>query len=38
MKKAGFYEYAHGFSVGYGFTAVGDILNIHKYLKKKYGV
>ena len=35
MKKAGFNECAHGFSVNYDAIVVDDILDIHKYLMKK---
>ena len=35
MKKAGFNECVHGFSVNYDAIVVDDILDIHKYLMKK---
>ena len=38
MKKAGLNGYAYGFSVDYDAIAVDDILDIHKYLMKKYRI
>ena len=38
MKKTGFTGYVCGFSVDYGFIAVNDIKNIHKYLMKKNNI
>ena len=38
MKKAGFTGYVCGFSDDYGFIAVNDIKNIHKYLMKKNNI
>ena len=35
MKKTGFNEYVHDFSVKYVATDVDDIKDIHKYLMKK---
>ena len=35
MKKTGLYGSVSDFSVDYRFTAVDDILDIHKYLMKK---
>ena len=35
MKKTGFNGYIYDFSGDYDAIAVGDILNIHKYLMKK---
>ena len=38
MKKTGFYGYVHDFSIDYDAIATDDILDIHKYLMKKYGI
>ena len=38
MKKAGFCGYVYQFSVDYDDIAVDDILDIHKYLRKKRGI
>ena len=38
MKKVGFYGYVYGFSVDYDTIAVDNILDIHKYLMKKYDI
>ena len=38
MKKIGFYGYVYGFSVDYDTIAVDNILDIHKYLMKKYDI
>ena len=38
MKKTGFYGYIHDFSIDYDAIAADDILDIHKYLMKKYGI
>ena len=38
MKKTGLYGSVFDFSVGYRVTAVDDILNIHKYLMKKWHI
>ena len=38
MKKTGFTGYVYDFSVDYGFIAVNDIKNIHKYLMKKNNI
>ena len=35
MKRTGINGYVYDFSVDYDATAVGDILDIHKYLMKK---
>ena len=35
MKRTGFNDYVYDFSVDYNTTAVGNILDIHKYLMKK---
>ena len=35
MKKSGFNGYVYDFSIDYDAIAVGDILDIHKYLMKK---
>ena len=35
MKKTGFNSYIYDISVDYNSIAVGDMLNIHKYLMKK---
>ena len=35
MKKTGFNDYVYDFGVDYDAIAVGDILDIHKYLIKK---
>ena len=35
MKKIGFNGYVYDFSADYDSVAVGDILDIHKYLMKK---
>ena len=37
-KKTGLNGYVHNFSVDYDDTAVNDLLDIHKYLMKKYGI
>ena len=37
MKKTGLNEYVYDFSVDYNAIAV-DILDIHKYLIKNYGI
>ena len=34
MKKTRFFEYVYDFSVDYDDIAIGDILDIHKYLMK----
>ena len=36
MNKTWYYGYVYGFSADYDATSVNDILNIHKYLMKKY--
>ena len=38
MKKTGFNGYVHDFSVDYDAIDVGDIKDIHKYLKKKNNI
>ena len=38
MKKTGLNGYVRDFSVDYDAIAVDDILDIHKYLMKKYGM
>ena len=38
MKRTGFKGYVYDFSVDYGAIAVGDILDIHKYLMKKINI
>ena len=38
MKNTGFNGYAYEFSVDYDAIAVDDILDIHKYLIKKYNM
>ena len=38
MKKTGSYGYSNDFSVDYGAIAVGDILDIYKYLMKRYDI
>ena len=38
MKKAWFYGYVYDFTVDYDAIAIDDILDIHKYLMKKYGI
>ena len=38
MKKTGLNGYVYGFSVDYDAIAVGDILDIHKYLMKKNNI
>ena len=38
MKKTGFNGYVYDFSVDYDATDVDDILEIHKYLMKKYNI
>ena len=35
MRVSGLIRYVYDFSVDYGAIAVGDILDIHKYLMKK---
>ena len=35
MKKTGLYGYVYDFSVDYDAVAVGNILDIHKYLMEK---
>ena len=35
MKRTGLNGYVYGFSVDHNAIAVGDILDIHKYLMKK---
>ena len=35
IDESGLNEYVYEFSVDYGSTDVDDILDIHKYLKKK---
>ena len=35
MKRTGLHGYVYDFSVDYDAIAVGDILDIHKYLIKK---
>ena len=36
--KYGLYGYVYDFSVDYDSIGVDDILNIHKYLMKKYDI
>ena len=36
MKRMGFTGYVYGFSVDYDAVAIDDIVDIHKYLIKKY--
>ena len=36
MKKIEFYRYVYDFSVDYDAIAVDDILDLYKYLMKKY--
>ena len=38
MKKTGLNGYVYDFSVDYDVIAVGDILDIHKYLMEKNGI
>ena len=38
MKKTGLYGTVYEFSVDYGVISVDNILNIHKYLTKKYNI
>ena len=38
MKKTDLYGYVYDFSVDYDAFAVGEILDIHKYLMKKNGI
>ena len=38
MKKTGLYGTVYEFSVDYGAISVDNILNIHKYLTKKYNI
>ena len=38
MKKTGFNGYVYDFSVDYDAIAVGDILDIHKYLMKRNNI
>ena len=38
MKKTGLNGYVYDFSVDYDAIAVGDILDIHKYLMEKNGI
>ena len=38
MKKPGLYGTVYEFSVDYGVISVDNILNIHKYLIKKYNI
>ena len=38
MKNTGFNGYAYEFSADYDAIAVDDILDIHKYLIKKYNM
>ena len=38
MKKAGFNGYVYVFSVDYDATDIDDIVDIHKYLMKKYSI
>ena len=38
MKKTGFYGSIFHFSVDYKLTQINDILDIHKYLRKRNGV
>ena len=38
MKKKGFNGYVHDFSVDYDATDVDDIVDVHKYLMKKYNI
>ena len=38
MKRTGFNRYGYDFSVDYNYTAVDDILDIHRYLMKKNGI
>ena len=38
MKKPGLYGTVYEFNVDYGVISVDNILNIHKYLLKKYNI
>ena len=38
MNKIGLNGHVYDFSVDYNATAVDDILDIHKYLMKKYSI
>ena len=38
MKKTGFNDYVYDFSVNYDATAVDNIKDIHKFLKKKNNI
>ena len=38
MKKTGLYGYVYDFSVDYDSIDAADILDIHKYLMKKYDI
>ena len=38
LQKTGLYRYVYDFSVDYDSTGVDDILDIHKYLMKKYNL
>ena len=38
MKKTGFNEYVHDFSVDYDATDIDDFKDIHKYLMKKNNI
>ena len=38
MNKTGLYGYVYGFSVDYNAIVIDDILDIHKYLMKKYNI
>ena len=38
VKKTGLYGYIYDFSVGYDSIVVNDILDIHKYLMRKYNI
>ena len=37
-KISGLYRYVYDFSVVYDVVAVNDVLDIHKYLMKKYNI
>ena len=38
MKKTGLNEYVYDFSVDYNVISTSNIINIHKYLMKKYDI
>ena len=38
MINTGLYGYVYGFSVDYDTIAVDDILDIHRYLMRKYNI